>query len=262
MSKLSQLNFFDQNYSIVIADNHTLPQLDGSNLFNIVKSVNNKVGNVKIKSSSDFIKVNNTLQGIISIGLNVPNLKSLFLQLDGQDVINTQKNYQIIYDNTNYNITIVHNFGGKVVGIVFDENYKQAFYGIDYIDDNKVRIQFDQQNFPNTTNIWRISLGIGGMLQGSNSSVDIDEELPNENSTLTKVPSSYSVYTFVTQQIDELQSNIQENFDVINSFNQNTIQNISELQTNIENINQRLIQIDQFLGDMSELLDEINGNKQ
>ena len=104
--------------------------------------------------------------------------------------------YTITYDAVHYLVTVRHNLNARVVGFLFDENDKQAFYGVDYVDDNTISIQFEESTFPNSENVWKLSLGLGGGLP-----ITLSTALPSDESTDAMVPSSKAVYNFVTSQI-------------------------------------------------------------
>lgn len=87
-------------------------------------------------------------------------VEALLIELNGTDIISGQS-YQVTYDNVNYKITIVHNLGGRVNGIIYDADEKQAFFGIDYVNNNTVSIQMNSESFPNSENVWKIGLCLG-----------------------------------------------------------------------------------------------------
>ena len=254
MSRLNQISFFDKDSVLVVAQNNSLPQMNGSKLSGLVKTINNNQGNIEIVPGSGKVKVDSTTKpGIISLDIQVPNSQTLFIQLNGKNII--APNYSVTYRN--YRATITHNLNARVVGFVYDENDKQAFYGVDYLDDDNVYIQFDKENFPSETNIWKVSLGIGGGVP-----VLIDNEYPNENSTNSKVPSSLMVYRYVTQQIEQFQESLQivdQNFQVIlNKTNQLQTKDL-QLDEKIQLLNTKLNQVYTLIQNMGTILDKING---
>ena len=292
MSKLNTLQFFEQTKKIVVAENDFLPSLNGCKLKGIVNSLNEKTGNVEIVANSGRVKINNEEENIISIDVQIPNSASLFVQLNGSNV--TSDFYAIEYDKINCTVLITHNLKSRVIGFVYDENDRQAFYGIDYIDDNNVLIQFQKQTFPNSQNIWKVSLGVGGGLP-----ITLSKETPNLESTDGTVPSSLSVYNFVKNEISvvnedltQFQNDVEQSFQIIDdnfsqvgkkltSLEKQYIQQdenirkqyvqadkvvserltdaINDFSKDIVEINNKLLQFDELLIQMSDLLDKING---
>lgn len=87
------------------------------------------------------------------------NVDALFIQLDGQQFVSEK--YSVYYDFQNYVITINHNLNGRVQGVIYDNEQKQAFFGLDYIDNNNICIQMNEDSFPNQENIWKVGLCLG-----------------------------------------------------------------------------------------------------
>ena len=275
MSRLNSIELFEDTRQVVIAENASLPQLDGSQLTGLVSKVNNKIGNIEIVAGSGLVTIGNgATDKQISIDVDIPNIASLFVQLNGTNVV--ADTYTITYDAVHYLVTVRHNLNARVVGFLFDENDKQAFYGVDYVDDNTISIQFEESTFPNSENVWKLSLGLGGGLP-----ITLSTALPSDESTDAMVPSSKAVYNFVTSQIsftseefEEFKTATNESFQAIdanfeevsnaftsvradfaeadNVLNQKIDTEIAKIQNTVNDINKTLKNI-------AWLLDEVNG---
>lgn len=275
MSRLNSIELFEDTRQVVIAENASLPQLDGSQLTGLVSKVNNKIGNIEIVAGSGLVTIGNgATDKQISIDVDIPNIASLFVQLNGTNVV--ADTYTITYDAVHYLVIVRHNLNARVVGFLFDENDKQAFYGVDYVDDNTISIQFEESTFPNSENVWKLSLGLGGGLP-----ITLSTALPSDKSTDAMVPSSKAVYNFVTSQIsftseefEEFKTATNESFQVIdanfeevsnafisvradfaeadNVLNQKIDTEIAKIQNTVNDINKTLKNI-------AWLLDEVNG---
>lgn len=275
MSRLNTIQLFEDSKQIVIAQNASLPQLDGSQLTGLVSKVNNKIGNIEIVAGSGLVTIGtgaNDKQ--ISIDVDIPNIASLFVQLNGTNVV--ADTYTITYDNEHYLVTIRHNLNARVVGFLFDENDKQAFYGVDYVDDNTVSIQFEESTFPDSENVWKLSLGLGGGLP-----ITLSTAFPSDESTDAMVPSSKAVYNFVTSQISEMNEEFEEfktstyesfqaidnNFEEVSNafvsvrtdFAEADSELNQKIDTEIANIQKSIEDMNNVLKDISELLDQVNG---
>ena len=116
--------------------------------------------NVEIEKVGQDIKINTIIPTIEN--------KSLLISLNGTNV--TESTHTITYDNTTYKITVVHNLGSRVHGTLFDENNKQAFIGVDYVDDNTISMQFTAEYMPTTSKVWTLIIdATGSYLMGGNT---------------------------------------------------------------------------------------------
>ena len=276
MSRFNSLELFDEDKTIVVAQNFSLPQLDGSQLTGLVSKINNQIGNIQIVAGSGLVTIATNNEKQISIDVDIPNIASLFVQLNGSDVI--ADTYTITYNKTKYLVVVRHNLNARVVGFLFDQNDKQAFYGIDYIDNNTVSIQFEEATFPNASNIWKLSLGLGGGLP-----ITLSTQMPSVISTDTTVTSSNAVYKFVKNEIsvvneqfeqfkidtNEQFQTIDDNFDTVsqafvdvrNEFTEADQVLDNKINVQIERINGIVLDISNMMKQMSNILDEINGQE-
>ena len=274
MSRVNSIEFFETSKQLVIAENNILPALDGSNLTGIVGTLNDLVGDVTISPGSGFVTISTNDNNSVVIDVDIPHAASLFVILDGKDTVGDT--YSISYDKENYIVNINHNLHSRVIGFVYDELDKQAFYGVDYVDDDNVRIQFDEDNFPDIDSVWKVSLGLGGGLP-----ITLSTEIPNNESTHGTVTSSKSVYDFVTNQItvvnqsitdltedtDEKFVLVDENFDQVEQRFQTVEQSIENTNNNLNGkIDSEVLRLDGLIEEINEamkqigdLLDEING---
>ena len=85
-------------------------------------------------------------------------VEALLIDLNGMDYIG---DYEVNYDNENYLINIKHNLNGRVNGILYDERGKQAFYGLDYVNDNEISIQLNENAFPSEESVWKLGICLG-----------------------------------------------------------------------------------------------------
>lgn len=89
--------------------------------------------------------------------LEPTEIKPLLIELNGTN--SSSDRIVVSYDNENYLVTITHNLNSYVNGILFDETGKQAFFGIDYVDNNNISIQFSNSTMPTSTSVWKLYLG-------------------------------------------------------------------------------------------------------
>lgn len=126
-----------------------------------------------VPDSSIYVNNNalNTAGGLVLLGsdgkipedlydkgtLEPTEIKPLLIELNGTN--SSSNGIVVSYDNENYLVTITHNLNSYVNGILFDETGKQAFFGIDYVDNNNISIQFSNSTMPTSTSVWKLYLG-------------------------------------------------------------------------------------------------------
>ena len=124
----------------------------------LIDNVQITAGNgINIQTSNNNIVISNAHDS------NSTTNNSLLIKLDAS---NYQSDlYSVTYNNTDKTIVIKHNFNSRCIGIVYDQNNKQQNIGIDYVDDNTVKLQFDSNTMPTSTKIKNICLGPVGSKQ-------------------------------------------------------------------------------------------------
>lgn len=99
----------------------------------------------------------------------------------------TQGNYLVSYNTETKIVTIQHNLNCRVLAMVFDSTNKQVFIGVDYIDNNSVKIEFTAETFPNESLTYTVCLSTGSATNGILVAIKMVDELPDVNDQITGV---------------------------------------------------------------------------
>lgn len=173
-------------------------------------------------SSSIYVNNNalNTAGGLVLLGsdgkipedlydkgtLEPTEIKPLLIELNGTN--SSSDGIVVSYDNENYLVTITHNLNSYVNGILFDETGKQAFFGIDYVDNNNISIQFSNSTIPTSTSVWKLYLGtqnynyiLSNAIQ-KNSITTKDIIFEKNTSIYRFIASSATIFTFDISKLD------------------------------------------------------------
>ena len=138
--------------------------------------------------------------------LEPSEIKPLLIELNGTN--SSSDGIVVLYDNENYLVTITHNLNSYVNGILFDETGKQAFFGIDYVDNNNISIQFTNSTMPTSTSVWKLYLGtqnysyvLDSAIQ--KSSMSTKDIVFNQNTSVYRiVANEATTFTFDTSKLD------------------------------------------------------------
>lgn len=140
------------------------------------------------------------------VTLEPTEIKPLLIELNGTN--SSSNGIVVSYDNENYLVTITHNLNSYVNGILFDETGKQAFFGIDYVDNNNISIQFSNSSMPTSTSVWKLYLGtqnynyiLSNAIQ-KNSITTKDIIFEKNTSIYRFIASSATVFTFDISKLD------------------------------------------------------------
>lgn len=110
---------------------------------------------------------------------------ALTVVLNGTPIVDGY--YLVSYNNETKTVNIQHNLNCRVIAAVFNSDNKQVFIGVDYVDNNNVKIEFTTETFPSESFIYTVYMSTGGVSSGVLVTINIVDELPAEDNQVTGV---------------------------------------------------------------------------